>query len=158
MRAILLKNIAESVIIMFIYKLSGLNFMNVSREDYLRVMYELYEKNKEDLKSVDVAKKLGVTKSSVSQMIKKFNNEKLILTEPYSDIRFTKKGINKAKHLMYTHRVIEVFLKDFLKYDIKEIHDEAHRLEHAFSEESIQRIDKILNKPKKSPHGKTIPR
>ena len=132
--------------------------MNISREDYLRVMYELYEKEKKGIKSVDIAKKLNVTKSSVSQMIKKFNKDKLILTEPYSKIRFTNKGLNEAKRIIYTHRVIEVFLKDFLKYDTKEIHDEAHRLEHAFSEESIKRLDVLLNKPKKSPYGKTIPR
>ena len=132
--------------------------MNISREDYLRVMYELYEKNKGAFKSVDIAHKLNVTKSSVSQMIKKLNKEKLILTEPYSKIRFTTKGLNKAESIIYIHRVVEVFLKDFLKYDTKEIYDEAHRLEHAFSKESIKRLDVLLNKPKKSLHGKTIPR
>lgn len=130
--------------------------MYVSKEDYLRVMYELYEKE-DCIKSVDIAFILKVTKSSVSQMIKKLANERLIITKPYSKIKFTSKGLKKAKQLMHNHRVIEVFLKDILKYDIKKVHEEAHKLEHAFSEDSIERLDKFLKNPKISPHGKVIP-
>ena len=36
------------------------------------------------------------------------------------------------------------------------IHEEAHRLEHAFSEESIAKLNSILNNPKYCPHGKPI--
>jgi DtxR family transcriptional regulator, Mn-dependent transcriptional regulator len=132
--------------------------MNISREDYLRVMYELYENRKEGIKSVDIANALNVTKPSVSQMIKNLCNEKLIVTEPYSKIQFTKKGFKEARRMMYIHRVIEVFLKKVLKYDIDKVHEEAHRLEHAFSQKSIDRLDEFLNKPKKSPHGRIIPR
>jgi len=37
------------------------------------------------------------------------------------------------------------------------IHQEAHRLEHAFSDKSVEKIRKLLGNPKKDPHGKPIP-
>jgi DtxR family Mn-dependent transcriptional regulator len=131
--------------------------MYISKEDYLRVLYELNEKCKDNIKSIDIAKKLEITKPSVTQMINKFKEQELVKSKPYSRIKLTNKGLKEAKRIMHNHRVIEVFLKKVLKYEIKNVHDEANRLEHAFSEESIRRIDSLLSNPKKSPHGKEIP-
>ena len=48
-----------------------------------------------------------------------------------------------------------------LLYDLEQekefIHQEAHRLEHAFSKETLRRIDNILNNPRMMPTGKNIP-
>ena len=52
---------------------------------------------------------------------------------------------------------IERFLQDMLRVNAKKIHEEAHRLEHAFSDESINRLRKVLGNPKYDPHGKPIP-
>ncbi|MBN1156640.1 metal-dependent transcriptional regulator [Candidatus Woesearchaeota archaeon] len=134
--------------------------MNISEEDYLRTIYKLYEDLEDKslgMKAVDIARGLKITKPSVSGMVRKLTNLGLLKTLPYSRIHFTKKGMAKAKRIMHNHRVIEVFLKDVLKYKKKDVHDEAHILEHAFSEESIRRLDSFLNNPKKSPLGKVIP-
>ncbi|MCP3686395.1 MAG: metal-dependent transcriptional regulator [bacterium] len=134
--------------------------MSVSAEDYLRTIYYLSEKQadkKLGIKAVDVATELNISKPSVSAMIKKLISLGFLRANPYSKIFFTEKGRNEAKRVMHNHRVIEVFLADVLKYDQKKVHDEAHRLEHAFSEESIKRLDAFLKNPKKSPHGETIP-
>lgn len=131
-----------------------------SKEDYLRVMYGLYEKldNKSDgLRSIDISKELNITKSSVSEMLKKMLDKGYIRFKPYSNIYFTKKGLNEAISIMHNHRVIEVFLKKVLRYDLSKVHAEAHKLEHAFSEESIKRLDLFLKNPKISPHGNIIP-
>ena len=140
-----------------------------SKEDYLRCIYFLYERSKNSnnndagIKSVDLSKELNVTKPSVSEMIKKLSSKGYVEAKPYSNIFLTKKGFNEAKKVMHNHRVIEVFLKNVLKYEINKphkkskIHEEAHKLEHAFSEESIKRLDSFLKDPKKSPYGKEIP-
>ena len=127
-----------------------------SREDYLRAIYHLMEENKE-VKSVDVADYLNVTKPSVSEMLKYMNNDRLIQYKKYSKIKLTKKGLDSAKNLTARHRIIETFLNEMLKIDSKKIHDEAHRLEHAFSNESIEKIRRLLHNPKTDPHGKPIP-
>ena len=129
-----------------------------STEDYLRTIYSLYEKDKtKGIKSIGIANELSISKPSVSEMIKKLVKGRLVKADPYSDIFFTEKGLKEARRIMHNHRIIEVFLKNILKYDLRKVHEEAHRLEHAFSEESIRRLDKFLNHPKQSPAGKTIP-
>ena len=130
---------------------------SISREDYLRAMYHLIEEN-EEVKSVEVADYLGVSKPSVSEMLKNLDADGLIQYKKYSKINLTKNGFKAAKNLTARHRIIEAFLKDMLKINPQKIHEEAHRLEHAFSDESIGKMGKILGNPRKDPHGKPIPR
>ena len=127
-----------------------------NREDYLRGIYIL-EEEKGEIKSIDLARYLNVSKPSVSEMAQELNKEGLISYKKYSKLKFTSKGRNIAKKLTSKHRLIEIFLKKILKIESSHIHQEAHRLEHAFSDESIGRLRKLLDNPKKDPHGKPIP-
>ena len=127
-----------------------------SKEDYLRAIYHLMEENSE-VRSVDVADYLDVKKPSVSEMLKNLNNDGLIQYRKYSRIKLTKKGLDSAKNLTARHRIIETFLNEMLNINKKSIHEEAHRLEHAFSNESIEKIRRLLHNPKTDPHGKPIP-
>ena len=90
-------------------------------------------------------------------MVKALSKEGLVRHKRYSSLNFTSKGRKIAEKLTSKHRIIESFLKNVLKLDSKNIHQEAHRLEHAFSDSSIGKIRKLLGNPKKDPHGKPIP-
>jgi DtxR family Mn-dependent transcriptional regulator len=127
-----------------------------NREDYLRALFVLHERNHQ-LKSSDVADYLGVSKPSVSEMVRRLNEEGLVRSSPYSKLHFTPKGKKLASRLTTKHRIIERFLKDTLKIDKAKVHEEAHRLEHAFSDESIEKLRRLLHNPKVDPHGKPIP-
>ena len=127
-----------------------------SKEDYIRGIYILEEEKKE-IKSIDLAHYLNVSKPSVSEMVRELNKEGLISYKKYSRLKFTAKGRRIAKNLTSKHRLIELFLKKVLNVNPKNIHPEAHRLEHAFSDESIEKIRGLLGNPKKDPHGKPIP-
>lgn len=127
-----------------------------NKEDYLRGIYIL-EEEKGSIKSIDLAHYLRVSKPSVSEMVKELNKEGLVSYKRYSKIRFTPKGRMLAKKLTSKHRLIETFLKNMLKLNSKNVHEEANRLEHAFSDESIGKLRKLLGNPKKDPHGKPIP-
>ena len=127
-----------------------------NKEDYLRGLYIL-EEEKDEIKSIDLAHYLNVSKPSVSEMMQEFNREGLISYKKYSKLKFTTKGRKIAQKLTSKHRLIELFLKNILKIDSKNIHQEAHRLEHAFSDESIAKLRRLLGNPKKDPHGKLIP-
>ena len=126
------------------------------KEDYLRGLY-LLEEEKGKLKSIDLAHYLNVSKPSVSEMMQELNREGVISYKKYSTIKFTAKGRKIAEKLTSKHRLIELFLKKILKISSNHIHREAHRLEHAFSDESIGKLRKLLGNPKKDPHGKPIP-
>ena len=127
-----------------------------NREDYLRGLYIL-EEEKGELKSIDLAHYLNVSKPSVSEMVKELGREGLISYKKYSKLKFTQKGRSIAQKLTSKHRLIELFLRKVLKIGPRNVHQEAHRLEHAFSDESIRKIRGMLGNPKKDPHGKPIP-
>ena len=127
-----------------------------NREDYLRGIFIL-EEEKGEIKSIDLAHYLKVSKPSVSEMVQELNREGLVSHKKYSKLRFTPKGRRIAQKLTSKHRLIEIFLKNILKIESKNVHQEAHRLEHAFSDESINKLKKLLGNPKKDPHGKPIP-
>lgn len=132
--------------------------MKSTKEDYLRAIYHLIEENNdENVKSVDLSKYLEIAKSSVSEMLKKLMKNGLIRQSHYGKITLTKKGFIEAKKVTRMHRIIESFLMQILKMDSKKIHEEAHRLEHAFSKDAIFAIENLIKDTKSCPHGKPIP-
>ncbi|MBT7392399.1 metal-dependent transcriptional regulator, partial [archaeon] len=123
--------------------------MNITIENYLQTMYYLFEKDtNKGIKSIDIAKELKISRPSVSAMVKKLAKEGYLIADKYSKIFLTELGKKEARKLMHKHRVIEVFLVDVLGHDISRVHEEAHKLEHAFSDESIEKLDLLLNNPK----------
>src|SRR3989344_9191490 len=96
-----------------------------NREDYLRALYILDEE-KHELKSIDVANYLHVSKPSVSGMVKELNKEGLVSYKKYSKLKFTPKGRKIAEKLTLKHRLIELFLNNILRINAKNIHQEAH--------------------------------
>ena len=75
----------------------------------------------------------------------------------YAPVTLTQKGVDIGEKLTFKHRIIEVFLHDVLKIEKEKIHAEAERLEHACSDEVIQKLAGFLNNPKSDPHGSAIP-
>jgi DtxR family Mn-dependent transcriptional regulator len=53
--------------------------------------------------------------------------------------------------------VLEAFLVERLGYTWDEVHEEAERLEHAASDELIDRMARVLGEPREDPHGHPIP-
>ena len=144
--------------------------VTASQEDYLRAMYHLWEENLEvarikhkstddiGVKSSEIAQYLDVSKASVSKMLNELANKGLIEFERYRKFKFTRKGKEAAKNIITKHRIIESFLKNILHIDDAKIHELAHRLEHAFDNECIDKLNKLLHNPSIDPHGKPIPK
>ncbi|MDO8481283.1 MAG: metal-dependent transcriptional regulator [Nanoarchaeota archaeon] len=126
-----------------------------TREDYIREMYKLSLKTAH-IRSVELSDALGLAKSTVSERLRALAEEKLLTYEPYSTVSFTKKGKELGRKLTYKHRIIEVFLHDTLGFPVSKVHSEAHKLEHAFSDDAITRLAKVLGHPKTDPHGNTV--
>ena len=130
-----------------------------SVEDYMAAMYTLYEAQDDTsagIRSVDIAERLGVTRATVSIMLRKLKKSGLVRTTPYSRLHFTGRGMEEAKRIIFKHRVVEVFLQKVLGYGPEDAHSEAHRLEHVFSDESIRRLNSFLDNPERCPHGNII--
>ena len=130
-----------------------------AREDYIRTIYHFQEDEKDSrdgINSIRLAEYLHVSKPSVSEMLRKLMKKKLVHITPYGKIKLTKKGSSESKAITRKHRIIEVFLAKILKIKMKTVHEEAHRLEHAFGDDSIKSISKLIKKTKHCPHGKPI--
>lgn len=128
-----------------------------NQEDYLRAIFYQYEKGNSNINSVAIAKHLDISKAAVSKMLKRLVKQKLIKMEPYSCLTLTNQGLRESKKLTFKHRIVEVFLADILKVNKNVIHKEAHELEHAFSDNTINKLANFLDNPKICPDGKNIP-
>ncbi|MBI4052898.1 MAG: metal-dependent transcriptional regulator [Candidatus Diapherotrites archaeon] len=129
--------------------------VNQSRLDYVRAIFILSGRLGE-VRGKGLSEYLGVSKNTVSTMLKRLRAQKLVLYEEYGAVSLTKKGERLAKDLTARHRLIELFLTRVLKRNPKTVHGEADLLEHAFSEQSLKSMRKLLGNPKFDPHGKTI--
>ncbi len=125
-------------------------------EDYLACIYKLSEE-KSTIKTTEIASKMRVSPASVTEMINRLAAEGLVNYEKYHGVTLTEKGIKEGRRVKRKHRILERFLFDVLGVKTEKMHEEAHRLEHGFSDESVSKICQILNNPKVCPDGDPIP-
>lgn len=128
-----------------------------TEENYIKAIFHLSEDGDENISTNDIAAHVNATAASVTDMLKKLKQKKIITYEKYHGVRLTKEGEKIAKSIVRKHRLWEVFLVDKLGYSWDKIHDIAEQLEHIRSEEMIDKLDKFLNYPKFDPHGDPIP-
>lgn len=127
-------------------------------ENYLKAVYRLCRESPTgEAGVVRMAAVLGVTKGSVTSMVKKLAAAKLIRAERYGGVTLTAKGTKAALDILRRHRIIETFLVQTLKLDWADVHEEAERLEHAVSARLLDRLDEFLGRPATDPHGDPIP-
>lgn len=128
-----------------------------TEENYIKSIFHLSEDGDENISTNDIARSVNATAASVTDMLKKLKQKKIITYEKYQGVRLTKEGEKIAKSVVRKHRLWEVFLVEKLGYSWDKIHDIAEQLEHIRSEEMIDKLDKFLGFPKFDPHGDPIP-
>ncbi|RAX45545.1 metal-dependent transcriptional regulator [Arthrobacter sp. AQ5-06] len=128
-----------------------------SIEDYVKVIYGFTEWQDKPITSSQLAQRLGVANSSVSEMVRKLKDQGLVDHKPYSAITLTDSGVRLALSMVRRHRLIETYLVQELGYSWDEVHDEAELLEHAVSDTFIERMAAKLGNPQRDPHGDPIP-
>jgi DtxR family Mn-dependent transcriptional regulator len=136
-------------------KLQAETNISSTKEDYIRAIYILSKSN-DGAGVTSIAKRLRLSKSTVSERIKELVRDGLVVAAPYAAVELTTKGTIIGKQLTYKHRLIEVFLYETLKMPKNKVHAEAEQLEHAFSDEAIKRLDAFLKHPTHDPHGSPI--
>jgi DtxR family Mn-dependent transcriptional regulator len=127
-----------------------------SVEDYLKVIYHLSSEGGFAATS-EIAAMLAVAPPSVSGMVKRLSEAGLIEHVPYRGVQLTVQGRRAALRMIRRHRILEVYLMRRLGYDWDSVHEEAEQLEHAVSDELIERMARALGDPHYDPHGAPIP-
>lgn len=125
-------------------------------EDYLKAIYEL-EAEGGVAGTNEIAAALRIAAPSVSGMIRRLSSQGLVTHEPYKGVQLTREGRRAALRTIRRHRVIEAYLTQALGYPWDRVHDEAERLEHAASDELIDRMAAAIGEPETDPHGAPIP-
>jgi DtxR family transcriptional regulator, Mn-dependent transcriptional regulator len=125
-------------------------------EDYLKAIYEL-ARGGVAVATTALAAQLDVAPPSVTGMVRRLADQGLLTHEPYHGVRLTPQGRLFALRTLRRHRVIEAYLSEALGYGWDEVHEEAERLEHAASDDLIDRMAAAIGEPSVDPHGAPIP-
>jgi len=128
----------------------------ITEENYLKSIFK-YSPNGEPVSTNTLAAELKTSPASVTDMIKKMNEKKLIQYTPYRGVSLSESGKKMALTIVRRHRLWEVFLNKKLNFTWDEVHDSAEHLEHVNSAELINRLQKYLDNPTFDPHGDPIP-
>jgi len=125
-------------------------------EDYLKAMYELELRHGVAATS-DVAGLLDVAPASVTGMVRRLAAQGYVTHVPYRGVQLTEAGRTAALRTIRRHRILESYLAAVLGVPWDQVHAEAERLEHAASDDLIERMAAALGHPTSDPHGAPIP-
>jgi DtxR family transcriptional regulator, Mn-dependent transcriptional regulator len=125
-------------------------------EDYLKAIYAI-GKGTGAAATNEIAQRLALAPASVSGMVRRLADQGLLAYERYHGVKLTESGRRAALRTLRRHRVIEAYLAQALGYPWDRVHDEAERLEHAASDELVDRMAATIGEPEVDPHGAPIP-
>ena len=134
----------------------GLPRITQAMEDYLKAAYRLRQVGGA-VTTQRLADELGISGPSVTNMVKRLHDLKLLRHTRYHGVELTEAGERVALEVIRHHRLLELYLAETLGYRWDEVHAEAERLEHHVSEELEARMDTALGFPTRDPHGDPIP-
>lgn len=132
--------------------------ISLTEENYIKAIFSINSSNGgQGVSTNELSEHLNNKAGSVTDMLKKLADKKLINYQKYRGVFLTGKGEKMALGIVRKHRLWEVFLMEKLLFRWDEVHEIAEQLEHIKSDELISRLDKFLGKPKFDPHGDPIP-
>lgn len=130
---------------------------SITVENYLKHILLLSEESGDLVPMGTLATSLDVVPGTVTTMVKALAAEKLVEHQPRLGVRLTDAGRRMALGVIRRHRLVETFLVNVLKMDWASVHSEAEQLEHAISDDVLDRLDALLGHPATDPHGDPIP-
>lgn len=128
------------------------NNTSVSREDYLKAIWEMLEENQEPI-SARLAEELEVTPPAVTAALKRMARDGHVKVERGGRISLTALGCKVAQHLMLRHQLAEMLLTEVIGLSWAKAHAEAERMEHAISPEVEALLMKRFAGHRTCPHG-----
>jgi DtxR family Mn-dependent transcriptional regulator len=131
--------------------------ITLAEENYLKAILTISLKEERKVSTNAIANEIGTSAASVSDMLKKLQDKKLIKYQRYKGLELSELGRSYAINILRKHRLWETFLVNKLDFNWGEVHDVAEQLEHIKSVELVDKLDSFLGFPKFDPHGEPIP-
>jgi len=129
---------------------------SASKENHLKAIFHL-QLEQGIVTTNALAAALQTRPASVTDMLKKLKDQKLLLYERYKGFRLNNEGKKAAIQVIRKHRLWEYFLVKKLQFGWDEVHEIAEELEHISSKKLVDRLDAFLGFPDTDPHGDPIP-
>lgn len=129
---------------------------SLTEENYLKALYNIANEAGE-VNVTELSKHLGIKMPTVTSMMKKLSERKLVHYESYKPLQLTDGGKKEAGLIIRKHRLTEMFLVDKMKLGWEDVHDIAEQIEHIQSPVFFEKMDELLGYPKVDPHGSPIP-
>jgi DtxR family transcriptional regulator, Mn-dependent transcriptional regulator len=121
-------------------------------EDYLETFF-LLSKEKGAIRVKNIAKRLGVKMSTVTNMLKTLSEKGMIDYEKHEYLELTKKGHAVGKEMFYRHQTFKSFLTDILKIDPDQADEDACKMEHAVSPATLEAFVDFMEFIENCPRG-----
>lgn len=125
------------------YSMRGGSPVTYAMEDYLEIMYRLYDAG-EDIRIKKLSEILHVRPSSASKMAVLLKSEELVDFQRYGRITLSEKGKALGEYLLFRHNVLNGFL-----CCVNGSSDElstVEKIEHYIDEKTVKNINDWLHK------------
>ena len=122
--------------------------ISASLEDYIMTIYEIIEEKK-GVKAVDISRRLGVGRSSVTDALKSLAQKELVNYNRYDVISLTEEGEKLAADVVDKHRILHDFFENVLVLSPDEAAKNACGMSHAISEEAFDKFVEFIAKVEK---------
>jgi DtxR family Mn-dependent transcriptional regulator len=127
--------------------------MTQSLEDYLEMVSFLSDEG--EVRVTDIASRLGVSKPSVLTALRTLETRGLLEHERYRGVTLTERGKEAAADIRGRHDFLTSFLQNVLGVSPDIAEQDACKMEHILSEETLRKMKALtLPQKKKSPAGK----
>lgn len=121
--------------------------MTKSLEDYLEAI-KILTLDKKITRVKEISELLNVKSSSVVSALNNLKKSGYIKQEKYGYIELTNLGNREATKILKKHKILTKFLVKILKVSEKIAEDDACKIEHIISDETLKKILNLLNSVK----------
>jgi DtxR family transcriptional regulator, Mn-dependent transcriptional regulator len=119
--------------------------VTTSSQDYLEAILLISEKNG-IVRSVDVANLMQVSRAGVNKALGVLKEKGFIRQEKYGTVFLTEEGIRVANSVILRHKTLRDFLTSVLAVHPETAEQDACRMEHAISLETLERLEEFMKK------------
>ena len=124
-------------------------------EDYLEAIFDL-DREQKVVRVKDIARRMGVKMPTVTSMLKNLDDRGLVKYRKYEYVDLTAGGKRVGKEMRRRHGLLASFLTEILKVDPATADEEACRMEHSLSVDTLKRLtdfmDFVRNCPRTGPN------
>ncbi|MBU3956020.1 metal-dependent transcriptional regulator [bacterium] len=127
--------------------------LSSSIEDYLESIYVLGQSNGA-VRVKDISGRMKVSMPSVHQALHILSDGGLINHENYGYIELTDKGRKEGKKIYQSHKMLVKFFTEILDVPLPHAEEDACKIEHDISSETLERLVSFIDFVESYPHKK----